>query len=314
MKKEKQFREITPQELQLRQEEGCPPVIIDTLPEAVFSQRKIPGAGNACVFEVTFADQVAEIVDDRGRDIVLYGSSGTSMDAITAAEKLSRLGYGNVYVLKGGIRAWQEAGFILDGEDGDVGETSQEQQLDFADGRYEVDTAASLIEWTGRNPNNKHYGRLRLSAGELKMKSNTFSGRMEIDMDSIENINLAGDELQPVLISHLKSDDFFFVSLFPKAEVIIDAGRRIDSPLLSSPNYEIEGRLKLRGASKDILFPATLYKSEQGGIQAEAHFDFDRTRWDIIYGSSRFFEHLGMHLVYDPISIQLRMIANVSGE
>jgi hypothetical protein len=34
-----------------------------------------------------------------------------------------------------------------------------------------------------------------------------------------------------------------------------------------------------------------------------AHFDFDRTRWNVIYGSSRFFEHLGMHLVFDLISI-----------
>jgi len=34
-------------------------------------------------------------------------------------------------------------------------------------------------------------------------------------------------------------------------------------------------------------------------IGIEAHFDIDRTKWDIIYGSSRFFEHLGMHLVFD---------------
>jgi len=313
MEKKKQFQEITPQKLQHLKEEGKPPVLIDTLPEAVFSKRKIPGARNACVYEVTFSDQVAEIVDDRDRDIVLYGSSGASMDAITAAEKLLRLGYGNIYVLTGGIRAWRKAGFAVDGEDGDAVETSQEAQLDFEDGCYRVDIAASLIEWTGRNPNSTHYGRLRLSKGELKVDAHTFSGSLEIDMDSIENINLAGDELQPVLISHLKSDDSFFVSLFPKADVTIHAARRIDSPLLSSHNYEIEGSLKLRGVSKGIRFPATLYKTEQGGIQAEAHFDFDRTHWDIIYGSSRFFEHLGMHLVYDPISIQLRIVADASG-
>jgi hypothetical protein len=28
----------------------------------------------------------------------------------------------------------------------------------------------------------------------------------------------------------------------------------------------------------------------------------------VIYGSSRFFEHLGMHLVFDPITIQLRVV------
>ena len=40
----------------------------------------------------------------------------------------------------------------------------------------------------------------------------------------------------------------------------------------------------------------------------EAHFDLDRTQWNVIYGSSRFFEHLGMHMVFDQISIELRLI------
>lgn len=40
------------------------------------------------------------------------------------------------------------------------------------------------------------------------------------------------------------------------------------------------------------------------------HFDIDRTRWGVICGSSRFFKHLGMHLVYDPISIQVRIFAD----
>jgi len=36
-------------------------------------------------------------------------------------------------------------------------------------------------------------------------------------MNTIHNINLEGDELQPVLEAHLRSDDFFFTKLFPKA-------------------------------------------------------------------------------------------------
>ncbi len=40
----------------------------------------------------------------------------------------------------------------------------------------------------------------------------------------------------------------------------------------------------------------------------EGHFDIDRTRWKIIYGSTRFFEHLGMHKVFDLISIQVRIV------
>jgi polyisoprenoid-binding protein YceI len=74
------------------------------------------------------------------------------------------------------------------------------------------------------------------------------------------------------------------------------------------PNVEVEGLLELRGVRKDIRFPATVNRLPEGGVSVEAHFDIDRTRWEVIYGSSRFFEHLGMHLVFDPISIQLRMV------
>ncbi len=58
-----------------------------------------------------------------------------------------------------------------------------------------------------------------------------------------------------------------------------------------------------------MKFPATISKLPDGAVTAEAHFDFDRTLWKIIYGSSRYYEHLGMHLVFDPISIRLRIVA-----
>jgi hypothetical protein len=54
---------------------------------------------------------------------------------------------------------------------------------------------------------------------------------------------------------------------------------------------------------------ATVGKTAEGGLAIEAHFDMDRTRWGIIYGSARFFEYLGMHLVFDLISFQVRIIA-----
>jgi hypothetical protein len=39
-----------------------------------------------------------------------------------------------------------------------------------------------------------------------------------------------------------------------------------------------------------------------------ANFDLDRTRWGVIYGSARFFKHLSYHIVYDLISIDLRVV------
>lgn len=61
-----------------------------------------------------------------------------------------------------------------------------------------------------------------------------------------------------------------------------------------------------------MTFPATVTPLTDEMIGIEAHFDIDRTKWDIIYGSSRFFDHLGMHLVFDLTNIQLRMVAIIN--
>lgn len=303
----KDYSVVTTRELQQWINSGRDIILIDTLPGEQFNKRHLPGASNACVFEVSFPDQVKEMIPDKEREIVLFGSSNKSMDAVTAAEKLVRLGYKKIYALKGGIAAWQEAGFPLEGEQ--VRELeAPEDQLQIEDGAYKMNTAESVIEWTGRNPNTKHYGTLRLSKGEITVKEGMIDGAFEIDMKTIKNINLEGDELQPVLVSHLKSDDFFFVKIFPKAFFKVKTATPVKEPSFSSPNFKVKGTLDLRGIKKGITFPATVNPLPDGGAIVEAHFDIDRTRWGVIYGSSRFFEHLGMHLVFDLISIQLRVV------
>ena len=141
------------------------------------------------------------------------------------------------------------------------------------------------------------------------MENRLITGAFEIDMNSITNINLEGDESQPVLIAHLKSDDFFLSTLFPKATFKILNAKPVMEPYLSAPNYVINGVLEMRGIHAEQDFMATITKTAEDGLAAEAHFDIDRTRWDIIYGSTRFFEHLGMHLVFDLISIEVRILA-----
>jgi polyisoprenoid-binding protein YceI len=129
-------------------------------------------------------------------------------------------------------------------------------------------------------------------------------------MATLRNFSLEGDELQPVLISHLASDDFFFVERFPKAKFTLTQGRPAAGASLTSLNYEMAGTLELRGVTAEQTFLATVTPGQEGALLAEAHFDFDRTRWKVIYGSARFFEHLGMHLVFDMITVELRIMAH----
>jgi len=283
-------------------------ILIDTLPNDHYQTAHLPRAKNACVFEITFPDQVEAVVSDKESKIILYGFSAETMDAATAAEKLLRAGYRDVTVLDGGIAQWRAAGFAIEGDRADApDETGQE--LRFEDGKYDVDIEQSLIEWAGRNPNTKHFGTLRLSRGGVRIEGEKITGDFDLDMRSIVNMSLEGDELQPVLIAHLKSDDFFFVENFPKATFTIQQAVPAAAATLSAPNYVVAGTLSLRGIEGEVRFDATVSKLEDGVLAAEAHFDMDRTRWNVIYGSSRFFKHLGMHLVFDPISIQIKIVA-----
>jgi polyisoprenoid-binding protein YceI/rhodanese-related sulfurtransferase len=306
MEDTKSFAKITVEELHDKIAQKSDLIIIDTLPKELFEKRRLPGAQNACVFQVGFLSEVEAIAPDRDREVVLYGSSSVSHDSVTAAEKLVRVGYSKVFALSGGLAAWREAGYPLAGNDPDSAGGDDRLRLD--DRSYTVDIEQSIIEWTGRNPNRTHYGTLRLLRGEVTIRQGKLNGTFEIDMHSLKNLNLEGNEWQPVLIAHLKSDDFFFTDKFPTARFTIDSARKTGESL-SAPNFEVEGTLELRGVRNSMKFLATVSNLPDGAITAEAHFDLDRTQWKIIYGSSRYFEHLGMHLVFDSISIGLRIVA-----
>ena len=84
--------------------------LIDTLGRDHFRRAHLPRALNACVFEVSFVDQIKVLVAEKDLVIVLYGSSARSMDASKAVEKLDREGYHHLYILDGGMEAWRDSG------------------------------------------------------------------------------------------------------------------------------------------------------------------------------------------------------------
>ncbi|MGD8721086.1 MAG: YceI family protein [Desulfobacterales bacterium] len=306
MTENKKYKSLEADELMKRMKNKEPLLLIDTLTGSHFEKVHLPGARSACVFEVTFLEQVEAIAESKKAEIVLYGSSGRSRDALTAADKLQREGYENISVLNGGLEAWRARGFELQGDQPGMADPETVLRLD--DGQYRVDIDQSVIEWSGRNPNSKHFGTVGIKEGQVKVNSSILTGVVDIDMESIDNTNLKGDELHPVLTAHLKSDDFFFVKMFPSAVLTITEGVPVETPFLSTPNYGFKATLELRGVKADLAFQATVTKTEGGGLAAEAHFDIDRTRWEVIYGSARFFENLGMHLVFDLISFQVKIV------
>jgi polyisoprenoid-binding protein YceI/rhodanese-related sulfurtransferase len=280
-------------------------IIIDTLPQEFFQSRHLANAHNACVFEINFVDQVREIASDMNSCLVLYDSSNRSRGAESAAEKLSAIGFKKIYVLSGGIEEWEGSGYPVDVVGPEI-----EEEPSLADGTHPIDCSESRLEWSGRNIFKKHVGTIAISGGEILVKNGeVIGGSIALDMTTITNRDLQDQEENSTLVRHLKSDDFFDVEHFPTAGFeLIECGDLVGATP-GSPNYFIKGKLTLKDVTKEVSIPANIIPGENGNILAQACFDIDRTEWNIVYGSGKLFEKLGMHLVNDTISLELFITA-----
>jgi rhodanese-related sulfurtransferase len=278
--------------------------LIDVLPPEDFACRHIAGAGNACVYEMVFLDRIAECVPDTDRTVVVYDDSGTTQAARTAREKLVRAGYRNVAILEGGLQAWQAAGFAVESS------VPPQPPATVRDGVYRVDAEQSVVEWTGRNINKRHFGRITISGGECVLAHGLpASGRFVLDMNTITNLDLEDEGWRGMLHRHLKSEDFFDVERYPTATFELRGAAAIAGATPGTPNVEIAGSLTIKETTRPICFPAMIAPQQDGTLKAQAALDIDRTLWDASYGSGKLYERLGMHLVNDLISIELFIVA-----
>lgn len=276
--------------------------ILDPITPEAYECHHIKDALNACVYEVTFLQKVSELLPDKTVPIIVYGNSAASHESFVAAQKLEQLGYDSVYVVDGGIDALLKSGCESVGT-----AASRSEQLEYTSGSYVALAQSALIGWTGRNVNGKHYGTVALKEGWLSIDGESIQGSFTVDMTDITDLDLADAAFAKMLIAHLGSDDFFSVKTFPEATFTVQSAERSPDATVSSVNHTLNGSLSLCGVAKTLNVPATLIQRDANTLILEAHFDFDRTLWGVAYGSARFFRFLGMHMVFDPISIEVRI-------
>jgi len=280
-------------------------VLVDVLNPEDFAEQHIAGARNACVYEMVFLDRIGECVADKETPVVVYDASGATRTAFTAREKLQRAGYRSVAVLEGGLASWCAAGLPLE-----TGSRGVESPIAARDGHYQLDLEKSYLEWCGRNINNRHYGRISFCEGEVSVYEGIPAcGHFVLDMTSISNLDLQDAGWREMLHQHLKSDDFFDVEQFPRASLVLNGVSKLSSATPGSPNVEFFGTLTIKGTPRTVSFQAVVDPQADGSIKAQATLDLDRTLWGVSYGSGKFYERLGMHLVHDLISVELFLVA-----
>jgi len=156
-----------------------------------------------------------------------------------------------------------------------------------------VDVAKSQVTWKGYKVTGSHEGTIALTSGILKFDSEALvGGDFSIDMTSIKNTDIEG-EYAKNLEGHLKSDDFFGVEAFPTANITFN------SVTSSGKNsYTVSADITIKGKTNPITFELSIY-----GSKATASLKIDRTKFDVRYGSTSFFDNLKDKAIYDEFDL-----------
>ncbi|HRH99057.1 MAG TPA: YceI family protein [Prosthecobacter sp.] len=281
--------------------------LIHVLPEEHFAQQHLPGAVNACVYEMAFLPKVAELVPDKSAVVIVYGAGSPSLDSSTAAEKLEKAGYTNVCDFRGGLTEWLQNGLAVEGT-GLISDSIN------PDGIFEVDVETSVVRWTGRNLFNHHQGTIKLAGGRIEVQNGALkAASFTLDMNRIVCEDLVDTAYNALLIRHLRDDDFFAVDRFPTAEFVCERAEPLPSCTPGTPNYTLHGAMTLRGVTQPLSFPAVIAAADADHLTGQAQFEIDRTQFGSHYGSGRLFAFLGKHVVNDHVHLHVKLHAKRDG-
>jgi len=176
---------------------------------------------------------------------------------------------------------------------------------------YVVDTKESKVLWVGKKVTGQHSGTLSLSEGSVSVSGTKLSAiDVTMDMTSIIVTDLEDEAYNQKLLGHLKSDDFFSVEKHTKASFKATGIKPIAGAKGEEDNYTVTGNLTIKGITNEISFPARV-EMKNKKLAAVGKASFDRTKWEIRYGSGSFFEGLGDKMIYDDIEITFALIATL---
>ncbi|WP_242085053.1 YceI family protein [Aestuariivivens sediminis] len=156
-----------------------------------------------------------------------------------------------------------------------------------------IKTDDSQVVWKGYKVTGSHQGTIAIESGELVMEEGELvGGAFVIDMTSIEVTDLQG-EYKGKLEGHLKSDDFFGVENHPTASLVFT---KVES---SGKNaYDVTGDLTIKNITHPISFTISIY-----GNKATAALKIDRSKYNVKFGSTSFFDNLKDKAIYDEFDL-----------
>lgn len=170
---------------------------------------------------------------------------------------------------------------------------------------YKVNTEESTIAWYGEKiTGDSHNGHIKIKSGSLSLEDGKLKGgSFVIDMKTVTNVDVSNGVFRKKLEKHLMSEDFFHADEHPEATFKISSF----TPKANN-TYDLKGDLTIKGNTKEISFPAIVTEKD-GIVNASAKFTFDRSQFDVRYGSDSFFDNLGNKTISNDITLTINLVA-----
>lgn len=175
------------------------------------------------------------------------------------------------------------------------------------DGNYRLVTGKDSISWSGQKvTGSNHYGLIKAKSGTVNTAGGQLTGgNIVLDMKSISvsgmDDNSKGREK---LTNHLRGADFFAVEQFPEAVFEITSAEPTGVAML------INGNLTLKGKTNEAVGSAKIAGAGSNSIIVSGVIVFDRSLFDVRYGSGKFFDDLGDELILDQVTITYSILAS----
>ncbi|WP_417881707.1 YceI family protein [Xanthomarina gelatinilytica] len=159
--------------------------------------------------------------------------------------------------------------------------------------KKEIKVENSKVVWKGYKVTGSHEGTIAIKSGHLNFSNDKLTGgTFVIDMSTITNTDLEG-EYKEKLEGHLKSDDFFGVEKYPTASLIFTEVKST-----GKNSYKVTGDLTIKGITETVSFDLSVY-----GSKANTSLKVDRSKFDVRYGSTSFFDGLKDKAIYDEFDL-----------
>jgi len=173
--------------------------------------------------------------------------------------------------------------------------------------KFEVVSAQSSINWTGKKVTGAHHGTIAIKSGLLTLNDGKVnSGNFIIDTTSIVILDITDAATNAQFAGHLFSEDFFAADKYPEAIFNITSAdpSNEDSTLIT-------GDLTIKGITHPVIFAADVVVNGNT-LTASGKIFIDRTKYNMKFRSGNFFTNLGDNLIYNEFELDVQLTASLT--